>query len=193
MFSTTSLRVKRAIFLPFGRSFKSSVTRTISLASIAASEPTLPIDTAQSAAVITGASFIPSPAYSSLPRDLSSCAASSLPSGNKPALKPSRPAFSATACARAALSPVSIQAYSIPDFLSSAIACAAPSFRSSSISINPIYSPSDATNTRVERLWVTSKFTPFSFKSAALPQRRTLPLQRHFTPLPAISSASVIL
>ncbi len=119
MFCFTILRVPFAIFLPLGKSDSLSETRTISLASIAESEPTLPIETAQSALVITGASFIPSPAYKSLPRALSFSASVSFSSGRSEALYSSSPTAFATVSARSGLSPVSITVCVIPLFLRS--------------------------------------------------------------------------
>ena len=85
MFCNTMPRVRFAMRLPSGSSERSSRMSTTSDASIAASLPTPPMETPASASTSTGASLMPSPAYSRLPCSLSLRATFSFSSGKSPA------------------------------------------------------------------------------------------------------------
>ena len=127
----------------------SSSIKTISAASIAASEPSAPIAIPISARDNTGASFIPSPTKASFflgdfsPSNFSTH--STLSAGRSSAWYSSRPRFSATILAVSFESPVSITVLSIPLFLRLEIAFFELSLTTSDITMQPAYTPSQET------------------------------------------------
>ena len=133
--------VFRAIFITAAILEGSSVIRTTSAASMAASEPRPPIAMPTSALASTGASLIPSPTNTSLPFSLFSFSKSStqstLSAGRSSVYARSRPRRPATFLPTASASPVSMTVLRIPEDLRFLIAAAASALISSSITIQP--------------------------------------------------------
>ena len=118
----------------------SSSIKTISAASIAASDPIAPIAMPISALASTGASLMPSPTKATLSfgdffEAIISSTFATLSAGSSSACTSSTESFEATWSAAAFASPVSITVFVTPFFLSSRIACAECSLMTSEITI----------------------------------------------------------
>ena len=172
----------------------SSSMRTISAASIAASEPSAPIAIPMSALLSTGASFIPSPtnaSFSFSPFSANICSTFSTLSDGKSSLYTSSiPSSAATCSATFLASPVSIMVFSTPALCSAFIASFEVGLITSDITICPSYLPSIATWTIVPTLWQSVYSTPSFFMSLPFPTATVLPSICAVTPCPLISSIS---
>ena len=139
VFSYTIRRHLRDIFIAFAIFSGSSSIRTISAASIAASEPMAPIAIPISALESTGASLIPSPtkaSFSLLPFLASSSSTFATLSPGKSSLYTSSiPSSAATESATVLESPVSIIVPFIPAFFNAFIAAGEVGFILSEIRI----------------------------------------------------------
>ena len=132
MFSLTMRRHLREILMPLAIFRGSSSMRTISAASMAASDPMAPIAMPISARDKTGASLIPSPTKASFP-DPVRCASSfstaeTLSEGISSQRTSSMPNCEATARATLLRSPVSMTTLLTPAFLTASIALIALGF-----------------------------------------------------------------
>ena len=134
-FSCIFLMVALLRRIPRTTSIRLFFIRTMSAASTATSAPA-PMAAPISALVSAGASLMPSPTIMTLPSDISSATAFSLPSGSTPAMTLSTPATFPTASAVLSLSPVSMTTLS-PMAFSSLIACALSSFTVSATAMIP--------------------------------------------------------
>ena len=149
MFCFTMRSVFLAILTTDAIFVTSSSIRTISAASIAASEPILPIAIPMSALVSTGASLIPSPTNArrsfcfSAFKSASTC--STLPPGNSSACTSSIPSVCATVSAASLRSPVSMTVCLTPTCFISRIASFAPSLMVSEMTTAPSNTPLHAT------------------------------------------------
>ena len=193
MFSFTIRQVFRAV-LTAPVSFEgSSVMITASAASMAASEPMPPMAMPTSARASTGASLMPSPMKAVFtPPAMISSRRRILPSGSRPLCQPSSFRASAAFLAAPSPSPVSISIRFTPKARRPRTASAASAFRESSIRIDPIYAPPQATWTVVPPKPVSAgRATPFSFISSPFPARISRFSHRTDTPRPAISFAPV--
>ena len=148
MFCFTIPRHFREILIAFGILSGSSSIRTISAASIAASDPKAPMAIPMSARDNTGASLIPSPTNANFFLPVHSASNSStaltLSAGSSSARKSVSPTSDATFSATAFASPVSMTVFSTPTFRRPSIASFDVGFNSSEITICPAYSPSSA-------------------------------------------------
>ena len=170
----------------------SSSIRTMSAASMAASEPMAPIAMPMSARESTGASLMPSPTKASASFGLSLAARSSstlatLSPGSRPAWNSSMPRLPATALATGSASPVSMMVFFTPARCSARMASALPGLTLSEMRMCPAYFPSMATCTTVPTLWQSTYSTPRRRISLALPAATVLPSTSAMTPSPLCS------
>ena len=141
IFSYTIRRHFRDILIAFAIFIGSSSMRTMSAASIAASDPMAPMAIPISALERTGASLIPSPTKASFPLSIfcsrSSSTLATLSPGRSSAYTSSIPRSAATCSATFRESPVSMTVFSIPAERSARIASFACGFSTSEITICP--------------------------------------------------------
>ena len=149
MFWCTILSVFLDIFMAVAIFAGSSSMRTISAASIAASEPRAPMAIPISALESTGASLIPSPTNASFSFSplaaMSFSTSSTLSPGRSSLLTSSTPSSLPTASATFFASPVSITTFSTPAALRPRMASFAFGLTTSDMRIYPAYFPSTAT------------------------------------------------
>ena len=157
MFCRTMPMHLREILIALAICSGSSSMRTISAASIAASEPIAPIAMPISARVRTGASLIPSPTKASISfllfaaRSFSTSA--TLSPGRSSLRTSSTPSSAATLSATRFASPVSMTVFWTPARLSCSIASFECGLTTSEMTICPAYWPSTAMWIIVPVLW----------------------------------------
>ena len=172
----------------------SSSMRTISAASMAASEPRAPMAIPISALESTGASFIPSPTNASFSFSplaaMSFSTSSTLSPGRSSLLTSSTPSSLPTASATFLASPVSMTTFSTPAALRPLMASFAFGLTTSDMSIYPAYFPSTATWISVPTDAGTAASIFIFFMSLTFPAATSCPSTTADTPCPLISFAS---
>ena len=191
MFWYTIERHLRLILMAFEIFNGSSSIKTMSAASIAASEPIAPIAMPMSARPSTGASLMPSPTNASFSFSGFPCKRAStfstFPAGKSSLYTSSMPSSPATASATFFASPVSMTVLRTPAAFNARTASFACGFTTSEITMWPAYLPSMAMWMIVPTLWHGINGMPRWSMSLSLPAATETPSTFARTPLPLIS------